>query len=68
MSLKAFHVVFILVSIALAGVVAGWSWGQAAHGGGPGMLALGLAAAAAAVGLLVYLVRFLKKMKGVSYL
>lgn len=68
MSLKAFHAVFILLSIALAGGVAGWSWAQVADGGGAGMAALGLAAVAAAVGLLVYLVRFLKKMKDVSYL
>lgn len=68
MSLKAFHVVFILVSIALAGGVAGWSWAQVSDGAGAGTVALGLAAVAAAVGLLVYLVRFLKKMKDVSYL
>lgn len=63
MSLKAFHVAFIVLAIALAGWVAVWAWAA-----GGGYVALAAASAAAGVGLAVYLVRFLRKMKGVSYL
>jgi hypothetical protein len=63
MSLKAFHVAFIVLAIALAGWVAVWAWAA-----GGGYVALAAASAASGVGLAVYLVRFLRKMKGVSYL
>jgi hypothetical protein len=69
MSLKAFHVAFIVLAIALAGWVAVWAWGErAAAAGGTGYLAAALAAALVGVALVVYLVRFLRKMKDVSYL
>ena len=63
MSLKAFHVAFIVLAVVLAGWIAVWAWGE-----GGGYTALAAAAALAAVGLVAYLVRFLRKMKGVSYL
>jgi p-aminobenzoyl-glutamate transporter AbgT len=63
MSLKAVHVAFIVLAIVLAGWVAVWAWGQ-----GGGFAAVAGASALAGIGLVVYLVRFLKKMKGVSYL
>ena len=63
MSLKAFHVAFIVLAIVLAGWIAVWAWGQ-----GGGYTALAGAAAVAGLGLVAYLVRFLRKMKGVSYL
>jgi hypothetical protein len=69
MSLKAFHLVFIIASILLALGFAGWElksyWsaeGQAWD------LALGLGSLAAAAGLVVYERYFLKKLKKVSYL
>lgn len=67
MSLKAFHVVFIVVAIVLAAWVAAWGL-QGLGSGGGWEVVLGAASALAAVGLVVYLVRFIKKMKGVSYL
>jgi p-aminobenzoyl-glutamate transporter AbgT len=63
MSLKAFHVAFIVLAIALAGWVAVWAWGE-----GGGYTALAAASALAGLGLVAYLVRFLRKMRGVSYL
>lgn len=68
MSLKAFHVVFIVVAIVLAAWVAAWGLQGLGSAGGGWEVALGAASALAAVGLVVYLVRFVKKMKGVSYL
>jgi hypothetical protein len=68
MSLKAFHVTFIVLAIALAGWVAVWAWGERAAAGGAGYLAAAFAAALVGVALVVYLVRFLRKMKDVSYL
>lgn len=67
MSLKAFHIVFVLASVALATVVGVWSVGQArADDGGYWLLAaLSFLAAAA---LVVYGVWFVKKNKDVSYL
>ena len=66
MSLKAFHVAFIVLAIALAGWVAVWAWGE--RTAGAGYLAASVAAAVAGVALVAYLVRFLKRMKNVSYL
>lgn len=65
MSLKAFHVVFIVVSIGLAAWVAVWGW---TVDGGTWERALGGAATGAAAALVIYLVKFVRKMKDVSYL
>lgn len=66
MSLKAFHAAFIVLAIALAGWVAVWAWGE--RTAGAGYLAAAVAAALMGAALVAYLVRFLKKMKDVSYL
>lgn len=65
MSLKAFHVVFVLV--ATVGLVAFgvWALGQ---DGGTGIAALAYASFAGALAMLVYGRWFLKKLKDVSYL
>ncbi len=65
MSLKAFHVVFIVVSIGLSAWVAVWGWTVS---GGTWERVLGGIAAVAAAALVVYLVKFVRKMKDVSYL
>ena len=68
MSLKSFHIVFIILSTALAlafGVWAARDYGESRnwiH------LALGIASFAASGVLAVYGVWFLRKLKGVSYL
>lgn len=64
MSLKAFHIFFISASILLAAGCAGWSFHNYSLPGGTGRdLWGGLAAVAAMVGLLLYGVYFLKKLK-----
>ena len=68
MSLKAFHLVFIIISILFTlmfGV-----WGVVHHGssGKTGELVLGILSLAGTVGMSVYLRYFLKKLKHISYL
>jgi hypothetical protein len=68
MSLKAFHLVFIILSILftlLLGI-----WGVVNHGSSEktGELVLGIISLAGTLGLSVYLRYFLKKFKHVSYL
>lgn len=65
MSLKAFHVAFIVLAILLSGWIA--VWGLTAGGGGWPPI-LGGAAVLVGIGLVVYLVKFVKKMKDLSYL
>lgn len=69
MSLKAFHLVFIIAAITLAFGFAAW-WFKAffAPEGRLWDLVFGLLSAAAGVGLIFYERYFLKKTKGVSYL
>ncbi|HOX56868.1 MAG TPA: hypothetical protein P5205_11770 [Candidatus Paceibacterota bacterium] len=69
MSLKAFHLIFITASTALAFGCAAWklkdffsSEGHAAD------LVFGLGALATGIGLIIYERHFLKKLKKVSYL
>lgn len=66
MSLKAFHVAFIVLAVVLAGWLAVWAWGE--RGEGVGYLVTAVGAVAIAVALVVYLVQFVKKMRDVSYL
>jgi hypothetical protein len=69
MSLKAFHLVFIVASILLALGFAAWSLvNYFSPGGGLRDLLVGLGAATVAVGLVFYERYFLKKLKNVSYL
>jgi multisubunit Na+/H+ antiporter MnhC subunit len=64
MSLKAFHLVFIVVSIALAFGFGVWLVLQ----GGLWNILFGIASFAVGVGLIFYERYFLKKTKNVSYL
>lgn len=69
MSLKAFHVVFIVASILLALGFAGWSLvTYFTAQGGIWYLIAGVGSVATAVGLVFYERYFLKKLKNVSYL
>jgi hypothetical protein len=65
MSLKAFHVVFIVLAILLAVWVAVWGFTVE---GGAWEPVLGGASVVVAIGLGVYLWKFIQKMKDVSYL
>jgi hypothetical protein len=69
MSLKAFHLVFIVASILLAVGFAVWSLlNYFSPGGSKWDLAMGAGSVVAAVGLVIYERYFLKKFKNVSYL
>jgi len=69
MSLKAFHLVFIIASILLAGGFAAWSLvNYFSTGGRLSDLWTGLGSALVALGLVGYEIYFLKKLKNVSYL
>ena len=64
MSLKAFHLVFILLSILFSFVFGIWG----VMSGGTAELVLGVISLVGMVGMSVYLFLFLKKFKHVSYL
>jgi hypothetical protein len=69
MSLKAFHVIFISASCALAFGCGIWELKNAFSEGGRTLdLITGLCALAAGVALVLYERYFLKKLKDVSYL
>jgi len=57
MSLRAFHVLFIILAILMAAGCAGWAF---ANGVAP---AFGISCAVVAIGLVLYAVYFLKKTK-----
>jgi hypothetical protein len=67
-SLKAFHIVFIAVSTLLAVAFGVWEVLRYLETGSVGMLLAGVASFAVGAGLVVYGVRFLKKLKHVGYL
>jgi len=64
MSLKAFHLVFILLSILFSFVFGVWG----VMNGGTAELVMGILSLAGMVGMSVYLFVFLKKFKHISYL
>lgn len=67
MSLKAFHIVFITLSTALAIGFGFWSLHDyQMHQGGAGAITLAILSFVTSIALVVYGVWFLKKLKGVS--
>ncbi len=68
MSLKAFHIFFIVVSIALCVGVGVWATQDFARTGSGVHLALGVGSFIGSILLACYGVWFLRKLKGVSYL
>lgn len=63
MSLRAFHIAFIVVSIALSVVVAAWGVREYLAGGGASPLVVGIGAAAAGTALVVYGARYFRKLQ-----
>jgi hypothetical protein len=57
MSLKAFHIIFILLAISLSVLCAVWSFSNAVA------IPFGVCSAAAAVGLLIYGIWFIRKSR-----
>jgi len=68
MSLKAFHVVFIVLSLILSVGMAIYSFSQISEGGSPMYWVFGIGASVGSVALLVYGKYFLKKLRHISYL
>ena len=68
MSLKAFHILFITLSVLLCIGVAGWNYSAYSAGGGIGNLAQTIGWSVAAAGLAVYGVLFLRKYKALRYI
>ena len=68
MSLKAFHIFFIALSILLAIGFGIWELQAYADSHSTGQLIAGMASFIVAVGLIIYGVRFLKKLKHIGYL
>ncbi len=68
MSLKAFHVFFVLVSIVLAVGFGFWGARDFVEHGNRVSLALGIGSFVAGVALVVYSGWFLRKMRNVSFL
>ena len=68
MSLKAFHIVFVVASVLLCLGFGLWELHSWQESGGRTDLILGVSSLVAAVGLLVYGWFFLKKLKNISYL
>ena len=68
MSLKAFHVFFVALSVLCALLFGAWSVVDYQRTGRGGILALGVLGFAAAAALVWYGLWFLRKLKNVSYL
>lgn len=68
MSLKAFHIIFIIVSTALAIGFGFWAIREYLRKDDPITLVIGVGSLASAVVLVVYGGWFLRKLRGVSYL
>ena len=63
MSLKAFHLLFIALSIVLAAFLAAWAFGQYRAGHDVAYLGAGAASLGSAAGLAVYAVAFQRKTR-----
>jgi hypothetical protein len=68
MSLKAFHVFFVIVSVLCALGFGAWAIADYTRTGQGSVLVLGILGFAAALALIWYGLWFLRKLKNVSYL
>ena len=68
MSLKAFHIVFVVFSALFAFGFAAWSLSLYSSGGNASTLIVAAFSLFAGIGLIFYGIRFLKKLKHVSFL
>lgn len=68
MSLKAFHIVFVVLSVLVSFSYTYWGVLQYLHEGAIIELSLGILSGIIGVGLIVYGKRFLEKLKNISYL
>jgi hypothetical protein len=68
MSLKAFHITFIIVSTLMAFGFALWAFLEAQSTGSASATAAGAGGVLAGIGLILYGIRFLRKLKHVSFI
>ena len=66
MSLRAFHLLFIVMSVILTAFFAAWAFGEYRTGQGLTYAVTAVASLAAGIGLIAYLAAFLKKTKRLS--
>ena len=66
MSLRAFHILFIALSVVLTAFFAAWAFGQYRSEQQLGYAVTAVGSLAAGVGLVVYLTAFFKKTKRLS--
>jgi len=68
MSLKAFHIAFISLSSLLCFGCSAWGLSNYLQSPTSGYLLFAIAGLLGGIGLIVYGVRFLRKLKGISFL
>jgi len=68
MSLKTFHIAFISLSSLMCFGSGAWGLAQYAQSGSAGHLLFAIAGLLGGIGLIIYGVRFLRKLKGISFL
>lgn len=68
MSLKAFHILFIVASILLAFGVAAWAFMHSAEEGRGALLSYGVGSTIAGLALVCYFIYVLRKLRNISYL
>jgi hypothetical protein len=66
MSLRAFHLLFIALSVVLAAFFGAWSIGQYRAGNEAVYVLVGIASLASGVGLAIYGAAFQRKTRGMS--
>jgi len=66
MSLRAFHLLFIVMSVILTAFFAAWAFGEYRTGQNAAYAVTAAASLAAGIGLSAYLVAFMKKTKRLS--
>lgn len=68
MSLKTFHIAFITLSSLMSFGCGAWGLAQYVHTGSFGHLTFAISGLLGGIGLIVYGVRFLRKLRGISFL
>ena len=68
MSLKAFHIIFVILSTLLSVGFGLWAIGRHMHEPSAGLVAVAIGSMAFAIALVVYGFWFLRKLKHVSFL
>ena len=66
MSLRAFHLFFIGISVVLAAFFAAWAVGQYSAGSQPVYIVVAVLSLCSAAGLAVYAAKFQRKTKGLT--